>query len=96
VLNEKPVAIRIHLDHPYEIALSVLQSGSRFPNRKATLGSGDKTVTQPKISRAVHAKKLFVECGKPDARLPFKLSQVTEGERCIALHTVEFIGAFLD
>src|ERR1700751_3743096 len=40
------ILIRIH---PYEIALSVLlQPGSRFPNPKATPGSCDKTVTQPK------------------------------------------------
>ena len=36
-LNEKPVVIRINLDHSYEIALSVFQSRSRFPNRKAPL-----------------------------------------------------------
>ena len=95
MLNEKPLVIRIHLDYPYKIAFSVLQLGSRFPNRKGTLRVRRQNSDTTKISRAVHAKKLFLGCGKPDALQPFKLGQATQGERRIALGTVEITGAFL-
>jgi len=58
---------------------------SRFSNRevvsqieKPLLGSGDKTVTRPKSPGPDMLRNSLIECGKPHALLPFKLSQATQ------------------
>src|SRR6516162_8189600 len=38
MIGEKPVIIRIQLDHPHKVALSVLKSQCSFPDRKSTFG----------------------------------------------------------
>jgi hypothetical protein len=43
-------------------------------------GSGDKTVTEPELTCAVHAEKLFVKCGKSNAFLAFEPGQLSKSQ----------------
>jgi hypothetical protein len=55
-------------------------------------GSGDKTVTEPN-SPAPYLLKLFVKCGKSNAFLAFKPSQLGKSQRRIPVVLASLIRA---